>query len=115
MPSWLLPAFLLHCHKRTLQRQLDALRAEHKIHIVAWRTTEQPGPYLPTYALGAGRDKPYPDRPAYAEKQRRRRSREGVAERDAALQRARRRRAAPLDTSLAGMLLGSLMGGKPPT
>ena len=106
---------LLNCHKRTLQRQLESLHQEGRILIISWRTTEEPGPYLPTYTLSPGRDRPYPRRPTSSEKARRRWPVEGVAERSAALQRARRRRAAPLDTTLAGMLLGKLKGAKPTT
>jgi hypothetical protein len=101
----------VHCDKRTLQRNLKTLHEQRLLHIVKWRTRGEPGPYLPLFRRGTGKDKPYPERPTHVEKQQRRRLNPDVVEREAALKRLRRRKANPKPLSLAGLLLGRTRKG----
>ena len=81
-------AELIHCDKRTAERVLTHLWLEKMIRIVSWdriynNTT-------PIYRWGSGPDAPRPQPMDAAEKQRQRRARPGVKEKQNFDRRARR-------------------------
>lgn len=80
----------LGLQKNAVLRYIEAARRDGvKIRISAWEPNS-PGSPSPVYKLGARADTKKPERMSQAERQRRRREKEGVAHAEAMAKRARR-------------------------